>query len=153
MQNTVGNIPLPQNEPIFGYAPGSPEKAKLLRQLEIMGNEEIEIPIIIGGKEIKTNNMGVCVEPHNHKNVLAKFHKAGAKEVEMAIEAALNAREEWERLSYQQRANIFIKAGELLKTKYRYIINAATMLSQSKNAFQAEIDSACELIDFFRFNA
>jgi len=152
MQNTVSNIPRPINEPVFSYAPGSPEREKLQAEVARLESMQIEIPLIIGGKEVKTGNMGKCIQPHNHKQVLATYHKAGAKEVNMAVEAAMAAKEEWENLPYQMRANIFIKAAELLATKYRYLVNAATMLNQSKNPFQAEIDSACELIDFFRFN-
>ncbi|MCK5001327.1 MAG: L-glutamate gamma-semialdehyde dehydrogenase [Anaerohalosphaera sp.] len=152
MQNTVSNLPKPINEPIFSYAPGTPERELLKKELDRMGSEQIEIPLIIGGKEVRTGNTGTCVEPHNHKHVLATYHKAGEKEVKMAIEASQAAKAEWENLPYQQRACIFVKAAELLATKYRYIINAATMLNQSKNAYQAEIDSACELIDFWRFN-
>ncbi|MBI9019403.1 MAG: L-glutamate gamma-semialdehyde dehydrogenase [Phycisphaerae bacterium] len=152
VQNTVGNIPRPLNDPINSYAPGSPEKAALQAELARMESQQIEIPLIIGGQEIKTGDTGKCVQPHNHSKVLATFHKAGEKEVNMAIEAAMHAKKEWEAMPWQQRACIFIKAAELLRTKYRNVINAATMLNQSKNAFQAEIDSACELVDFLRFN-
>jgi 1-pyrroline-5-carboxylate dehydrogenase len=149
----MGIVPKPYNEPILPYAPGNPETLKLKETLTKMSKEKIEIPLIIGGKEIKTGNLGTCVEPHNHKNVIATYHKAGKKEVEMAIEAAMKAKHEWENTPYTARAAIFLKAAELLATKYRYVINAATMLNQSKNPFQAEIDSACELADFWRFNA
>ena len=152
MQNTVSNLPKPINEPISSYAPGSPERVLLNKELERMAAETIDIPLIIGGKEVRTGNTATCVEPHNHKNVLATYHKAGDKEVQMAIEASQAAKAQWEAMPYQQRACIFVKAAELLATKYRYIVNAATMLNQSKNAFQAEIDSACELVDFWRFN-
>ncbi|MEA1973846.1 MAG: L-glutamate gamma-semialdehyde dehydrogenase [Candidatus Cloacimonadota bacterium] len=153
MQNAASNIQLPPNEPVQNYAPGSKEKKLLMKELERMGNERIEIPLIINGKEIKTGNMGKCVEPHNHKNVIGEYHKAGKEEVQLAIDSALEAKEKWENLHYQKRASIFLKAAELLRTKYRYIINAAAMLDLSKNAFQAEIDAAAELIDFFTFNA
>ena len=152
MQNTVSNLPKPINEPIFSYAPGTPERDLLKKELDRMANETIDIPLIIGGKEVRTGNTATCVEPHNHQNVLATYHKAGEKEVQMAIESAQAAKAEWEALPYQQRACIFVKAAELLATKYRYIVNAATMLNQSKTAYQAEIDSACELVDFWRFN-
>jgi len=149
----MGIVPIPYNEPVLPYAPGNPETISLKAVLDKMSKEKIEIPIIIGGKEIKTGNMGKCVEPHNHQNVIAEYHKAGKKEVEMAIEAALKAKIEWENTPYALRAAIFLKAADLLATKYRFVVNAATMLNQSKNAFQAEIDAACELADFWRFNA
>ena len=153
MQNTVSNIPKPINEPIFSYAPGTPEREKLQAELKRLGSQKIEIPLIIGGKEIKSGKTGTCIEPHNHKHVLATYQKAGEKEVNMAVEAAMEAKKEWEAMPYQMRAMIFMKAAELLSKKYRYTLNAATMLNQSKNPFQAEIDSACELIDFWRFNS
>ncbi len=149
----MGFIPMPQNEPILSYAPGSPERKALQVELERMSNETIEIPLIIGGKEVKTGKMAKAVEPHNHKHVLANFHQATEKEVNMAIDAALAARKEWAATPYQARAAIFLKAAELIAGKYRARVNASTMLNQSKNAFQSEIDSVCELVDFFRFNA
>ena len=152
MHNTVSNFGKPVNESILSYAPGTNERGLLEKELEKSGAGKIEIPIIIGGKEVRTGDMGNCIEPHNHQNVLATYHKAGAKEVAMAIKASQEAKADWENLSYQMRASIFVKAAELLATKYRHTLNAATMLNQSKNAFQAEIDSACELIDFWRFN-
>lgn len=142
----------PQNEPVLQYLKGSPERAALEEALNKMSSEEIEIPLIIGGKEIKTGNIATVVMPHNHKKVLARYHQAGEKEVEMAIEAALAAKEQWENMPWVERASIILKAAELLSKKYRYVINAATMLGQSKNIFQAEIDSACEAIDFLRYN-
>ena len=154
MQNTVGNISLPNNEPVYSYAPGTEERKKLQAELERLKNEEpIEIPLIIGGKEIKTGDLGECVEPHDHKNVIAKFHKAGKEHVDMAIEAAKKAKEKWANLSWQMRASIFYKAAELISQKYRYTLNAAAMLNQSKNAFQSEIDAVCEFIDFLKFNS
>jgi len=149
----MGFIPMPQNEPILSYAPGSPERKALQVELERMSNETIEIPLIIGGKEVKTGKMAKAVEPHNHKHVLANFHQATEKEVNMAIDAALAARKEWAATPYQARAAVFLKAAELIAGKYRARVNASTMLNQSKNAFQSEIDSVCELVDFFRFNA
>ncbi|PID28562.1 MAG: 1-pyrroline-5-carboxylate dehydrogenase [Candidatus Cloacimonadota bacterium] len=153
MQNIVSRIPKPVNEPIKSYAPGTIERAELRKAVDKMKNEQIEIPLIIGGKEVKTGNTGKCIEPHNHKNVLAIYHKAGEKEVKAAIEAAMKAQKEWAAMPYEMRAGIFLKAAELLSKKYRYLLNAATMLNQSKSPFQAEIDSACELIDFLRFNS
>ena len=154
MGNSVFHINLPKNEPIKSYAPGSPEKAALKKRIEELKNQVLEIPLVIGGKEVKTGNMADCVIPHDHKTVIGRYHKAGKKEVEMAINAALKARESWAAMDWTERAAIFLKAGDLLASPYwRNTLNAATMLAQSKNAFQAEIDSACELIDFFRFNA
>lgn len=152
MQNTVSNLPKPINEPIYSYARGTEPRERLLAELKRLESQQIEIPLIIGGKEVKTGNLGKCIQPHDHSKVLATWHKAGEKEVNMAIEASQAAKADWEGLPYQQRAMIFLKAAELLATKYRYTVNAATMLNQSKNPFQAEIDSACELIDFWRFN-
>lgn len=143
----------PKNEPILEYRPGSKEKLELKAKIEEMKSQKIEIPLIIGGKEVKTGNMGKCVIPHDHGHVLAEFHKAGEKEIRMAIEAALEAKEKWAALSWVDRVSIFKKAGKLLSGSWRSTLNAATMLGQSKTAFQAEIDSACELIDFFNFNS
>lgn len=153
MNNAIFGFPRPQNEPILQYLKGSPERAALEEALKKMSSEEIEIPLIIGGKEIKTGNIGTVVMPHNHKKVLARYHQAGEKEVQMAIDAALAAKEKWENTPWTERAAITLRAAELLSKKYRYVINAATMLGQSKNIFQAEIDSACETIDFLRYNA
>lgn len=153
MQNTVSNIPKPENEPILNYAPGSPERALLEQELNNLAGARLEIPVVIGGEHIKTGKTGDCVEPHNHSHLLAKYHKAGAKHVKTAIDASLKAKSSWENMPAEARASVFLKAAELLRTKYRYKLNAATMLGQSKNPFQAEIDSACELIDFWRFNA
>ncbi|MFZ1289235.1 MAG: L-glutamate gamma-semialdehyde dehydrogenase [Melioribacteraceae bacterium] len=154
MANAQFRINLPENEPIKSYSPNSPEKTALNKRIEELKNQVIEISLIIGGKEIKTGNMEDCVIPHDHKTIIGRYHKAGKKEVEMAIEAALQARESWASMDWHERAAIFLKAGDLLASPYwRNTLNASTMLSQSKNAFQAEIDSACELIDFFKFNA
>ena len=142
----------PKNEPVFAYAPGSPERKLLKEELDRQFNQVVEIPLIIGGKEVKTGNMGTVVMPTNHKHVLAKYHKVGEKEVKMAIEAALAAKKQWEDTPWIERASIMMRIGELLAKKYRYLINAATMLGQGKNPMQAEIDSACETIDFLRFN-
>ncbi len=142
----------PVNEPVLSYTPGSPEKESLLARIASMKNEKIEIPLIIGGKEIRTGDLADCICPHDHSTVLAKYHKATKKEVEMAVQSSLDARKEWAALPYNQRIAVFQKMGELLAGPYRDTLNAATMLNQSKNAYQAEIDSACELIDFYRFN-
>jgi len=154
MASAQFNINLPDNEPIKPYGPGSPEKASLKKRIEELKGKVIEIPLIIGGKNVKTGNMGDCVIPHDHKTVIGRYHKAGEKEVNMAINAALKARDEWAALPWNERAAVFLKAADLLASPYwRDTLNAATMLGQSKNVFQAEIDSACELIDFFKFNA
>lgn len=153
MNNAIFNIVDPKNEPILGYLPGSEERAKLEAELARQSSLEIEIPLIIGGKEIRTGNTGKVVMPHEHGHVLATYHKAGEKEVKMAIDSALQVKEEWMTMSWVERASIFLKAAELISKKYRYMINAATMLGQGKNAFQAEIDSACEVIDYLRYNA
>ncbi len=152
MSNAIYKIESPDNEPIMSYAPGSSERTAILAEMTRLKEQTVEIPIIIGGKEIKTGNMGECRIPHDHQHLLGTYHKAGEKEVALAIEAAMEARKEWAAMEWQHRLAIFNKAAELLAGPYRMLINAATMLGQSKNAFQAEIDSACELIDFFRFN-
>lgn len=152
MNNALFQFAHPANEPVKEYRPGSPERNALVKELEKQSNEVVEIPIIIGGKEVRTGDMGEVVMPHNHKHVIAKYHKVGEKEVNMAIEAAMKAKRDWENTPWVERASIMAKIGQLLATKYRARINAACMLGQSKNAFQAEIDSACETIDFYRFN-
>lgn len=153
MQNTVSNIPRPENEPVKSYAPGTEERALLEKELAVLGGQTLEVPVVINGEKILTGNTSPCIEPHNHKHIIGTYHKAGPAEVEKAIQASQAAKAGWAALPSQARASVFLKAAELLRTKYRYRLNAATMLSQSKNAFQAEIDSACELIDFWRFNA
>jgi len=152
MQNSLVAIPKPANEPVLTYAPGSPERTALKSELARLGSTQLDIPLLIGGKEVRTGKTATCIEPHNHGHVLATYHKAGAAEVERAIAAARAAKRDWEAMPWQMRAAIFIKAAELLARKYRFTLNAATMLNQSKNPFQAEIDSACELVDFWRFN-
>lgn len=153
MSNGFFKVPTPVNEPVRNYAPGSPERASLKVQLEKMASAQIEIPIIIGGKEIHTGQMGDCRMPHDHGHLLGRYHKADASHVAQAAEAAHEAWQTWSTMPWEHRAAIFLKAGELLAGPYRDILNGATMLGQSKTCFQAEIDSACELIDFFRFNA
>lgn len=152
LNNAIIKVPMPVNEPVYNYAPGSPERAKLKAALAELSAKKIEIPLIIGGKEIRTGRMGQVVMPHDHKHVLAEYHIAGEAEIRMAIDAAMEAKKEWEALRWEERAAIFLKAAELLSGKYRYVMNAASMLSTSKSAYQAEIDAACELIDFLRFN-
>ncbi len=152
MNNALFQFAKPANEAVKEYRPDSPERIALVKELEKQSSEAIEIPLIIGGKEIRTAETGEVVMPHNHKHVVAKYYKAGEKEVNMAIEAALKAKKEWENTPWVERASIMARIGQLIATKYRARINASCMLGQSKNAFQAEIDSACETIDFFRFN-
>jgi 1-pyrroline-5-carboxylate dehydrogenase len=152
MTNGIINVPKPYNEPVLGYAPGSPEKKALKDQLRKMLGEQLEIPLIIGGKEVKSGDLADCRCPHDHQHILARYHKAGAKEVELAVAEAKKAWKDWSEMDWVSRASIFLRAAELLATKYRFILNAATMLGQSKTAHQAEIDSACELIDFYRIN-
>src|SRR3954469_16207331 len=150
--NGTRRVPPPVNEPIKSYVPGSPERAALKTRLKEMANERVDIPIIIGGKEIRKGETAQAVMPHNHRHVLADWHKASAKHVEQAIQAAAKAREEWANWAWEDRAAVFLKAAELLATTWRPTLNAATMLGQSKTVYQAEIDAACELIDFLRFN-
>ena len=136
------------------YLPGSPERTALKAKLNEMQNQQINIPIIIGGKEIRTGETENCILPHDHKTVIGKYHKAGVKEINDAIESSMKAHQFWSRMNWYDRASVFLKAADLLAlTEWRYIINSATMLGQSKNVYQAEIDAAAELTDFFRFNA
>jgi 1-pyrroline-5-carboxylate dehydrogenase len=152
MHDAIVQVPNPINEPVLGYAPGSPEKAQLKAALARMAGEEIEIPCIIGGERVKTGRLERVVMPHDHGHVLARFHVAGPDELERAIRAALDAKREWEAMRWESRVAVFLRAAELLAGKHRMTINAATMLGQSKTCHQAEIDAACELIDFWRFN-
>ena len=145
-------VPQPVNEPIRSYAPGTPERASLKAKLDAMAAEKIVMPLIIGGKEVKTGECGRAVMPHDHAHVLGEYHKANEKHVLQAVEAAQKAQKEWAAWPFEDRASVMLKAAELLTTSWRDTINAATMLGQSKTAFQAEIDSACEIIDFWRFN-
>ena len=145
-------IPTPINEPIRSYAPGSSERKELKARLRTMSSERIDIPLVIGGREVRTGNTAPTAMPHDHRHVLADSHLADAKHVTNAIDAARTAHREWSRWSLDDRAAVFLRAAELLATTWRATLNAATMLGQSKTAFQAEIDSACELIDFWRYN-
>jgi len=152
MNNAIFNFAEPVNEPVFEYLPGSREREFLERELREQGSKVVEIPLIIGGKEIRTGKMAKVVNPADHNHVLATCHMATEREVRMAIDAALAAKEDWMNLAWMERAAIMAKAAELISKKYRYKLNAATMLGQGKNAFQAEIDAACEVIDYLRFN-
>lgn len=153
MSNAYFKVPTPINEPIKNYAPGSPEKEELKKKIAELKSKEIEIPLIIGGEAIKSGNTEAMRIPHNKNHILGVYHKAGKKEVGMAIEAALEARKTWADMPWEHRASIFLKMAELLAGPWRSTLNAATMLGQSKTVYQAEIDSACELIDFYRFNS
>jgi 1-pyrroline-5-carboxylate dehydrogenase len=148
----MSKIPTPQNEPVRSYAPGTPEREELKRALRDMSAQPIEIPLIVGGKEVRTAQTIDAVMPHCHHHVLAKVHQAGPKEAAAAVAAARAAWPAWAAASLEERAAVFLKAADLLAGKYRATVNAATMLGQSKTSHQAEIDAACELIDFFRFN-
>ena len=152
MTNSIPQTPKPVNEPIRSYAPGSSERRSLQRRLAEMKSDHIEIPAIIGGNEVRTGNTMEVTTPHDHSQSLATVHQCGGEEVSQAIEAALEARHDWARMAWEERASIFLKAAELLAGSWRDTLNAATMLGQSKNAYQAEIDAACEMIDFWRFN-
>jgi 1-pyrroline-5-carboxylate dehydrogenase len=144
--------PPPQNEPVRSFAPGTPERASLQVRLEQMKAERIEIPCVIGGKDVETGTLKPAVMPHDKDHVLADVHQGGADQVEQAIEAAATAWEDWHRLAWEERAAVFLRAAELLAGPWRDTVNAATMLGQSKTAHQAEIDAGCELTDFWRFN-
>jgi 1-pyrroline-5-carboxylate dehydrogenase len=144
--------PTPINEPVKSYVPGSPERTELQRRLDAMRHETIEIPCVIGGREVRTGRTELSVEPHEHGHVLAKYHKAGPKELEQAIAAAGEAWKSWSELPFEARASVFLKAADLLAGPWRSTLNGATMLGQSKTVFQAEIDAACEMVDFWRWN-
>lgn len=146
------NVPTPVNEPILGYAPGSKERELLKAAIAEARSKKIDIPMYINGKEVHTENKGTATPPHDHQHILADYSKGTKEHVSQAIDAALAAKSKWENLAWEHRAAIFLKAADLIAGPYRYKLNAATMLGQSKNAYQAEIDSACELIDFLRFN-
>ncbi len=152
MNNANVTLPDVQNEAVLSYAPGSPERKRLSEELDRQYGAPLDIPLIIGGRQVRTARTAKVVCPHEPCHVLATYAVAGTAEVQQAVAAALEAKGEWESFAWEERAAIFLKAAELIRTRYRFILNAATMLGQSKNAFQAEIDSACELADFFRFN-
>lgn len=152
MNNAIYNFREPKNEPVLTYKPGSQERLLLEEELKLQKNKVVDIPLIIGGKEIRTGKTGKVVMPTDHNHVLATYHMATEKEVSLAIKAALDAKNEWMTLSWMERGAIMAKAAELISKKYRYQINAATMLGQGKNVLQAEIDSACEVADYLRFN-
>src|SRR5690348_11213046 len=150
--HAISRVPEPFNEPVRSYAPGTPEREELRVRLTAMESEQLDIPLVIGGEEVRTGDTFDAVEPHNRAHVLASVHKGGAKEVERAINAAADAWNDWSRTPWEDRAAVLLRAAELLAGPWRQTLNAATMLGQSKTAHQAEIDAACELVDFWRFN-
>ena len=152
MNHGYFNYPMPVNEPVLQYAPGSAERTALKKVLAELKKKPVDIPMYIGSKMVKTGNKVALHPPHETGFTLGHFHQGDEKHVRLAIDAAMKAREDWANSSWEFRAHIFLKAADLLATKYRFHINGTTMLGQSKNAYQAEIDSACELIDFLRFN-
>jgi 1-pyrroline-5-carboxylate dehydrogenase len=152
MNNAIFTFDSPQNEPILQYGHGSKEREQILAELNHQSDEQIEIPLIIGGKEIRTGKTAKVVMPHNHGKTIAVYHQATEKEIQLAIDEALKAREMWENLSWIERSSIMLRAAELLSKKYRNLIVASTMLGQDKNVYQAEIDAACEVIDYLRYN-
>jgi 1-pyrroline-5-carboxylate dehydrogenase len=152
MSNAIFQVPVPQNEPVQDYAPGSPERARLDRRLQEMSREQIEIPVIIAGQEVRTGDIGQAIMPHYRRHVLGTYHKAGEAEVCRAIEASKDAWQEWSRMPWEARAAVFLKAAEILTCRRRDEINAAAMLDLSKTVHQSEIDAVAELADFWRFN-
>jgi 1-pyrroline-5-carboxylate dehydrogenase len=152
MSNAYFKVPQPINEQVKSYKPGSPEREELKKKLVELKSKQIEVPLIIGGEEVRTGNTDEMRIPHNHSHILGVYHKAGKKEVDMAIESALEAYKEWSVMPWEHRVSVFLKIADLLAGPWRSTINAATMLGQSKTAYQAEIDSAAELVDFYRFN-
>ena len=153
MPNAIFKVPQPVNEPVYSYAPGTKERKLLKEAISKYKSVQSDIPMFIGGKEVRTGQKVEIHPPHELSHLLGYYHKGSTEHVQQAIDAALKAKKEWDNTSWEQRASIFLKAADLLAGPYRYKMNAATMLGQSKNPFQAEIDSACELIDFWRFNA
>jgi len=152
MNNAIFLFDVPENEPILEYGPGSKEREQITAELNRLSNEQIEIPLIIGGKEIRTGKIAKVVMPHNHSKVLATYHQATEKEVQLAIDEALKAKTMWENISWLERSSIMLRAAELISKKYRNLIVASTMLGQDKSVYQAEIDAACEVIDYLRYN-
>lgn len=152
MNNAIAALPRSLNEPVKQYLPGSIERQLLEKELKRQLGDVMDIPLIINGQDVRTSEQKKVVCPHDHAHVLARYCNAGTEQVERAIDAALKAKKGWETMPWQERAAIFLKAADLISQKYTYVLNAATMLGQSKNAFQAEIDATCELVDFLRFN-
>lgn len=152
MSNSVFKIPTPYNEPVKSYAPGSPEREALAAELNRQMDTRVEVPVVINGRAVHTGDVHDIVCPHDHGHVLGSFHMAGDEQIHAAVDAAMTAKPSWEAMDWQERAAVFLKAADLISEKYSAKLNAATMLGQSKNAFQAEIDATCELADFLRFN-
>ena len=152
MPKGIYKVPAPHNEPVKNYAPGSPERKELQAMLKELRSKELDIPMYIGSEEVRSDNKTRLAPPHDHKHTLGHFHKSDKTHITQAIEAALAAKTKWAALSWEHRASIFLKAAELIAGPYRAKLNASTMLGQSKSAYQAEIDSACEIIDFLRYN-
>ncbi len=148
----IYKVPVPVNEPIYGYAPGSEDRKRIEKALEELKHTKIDVPMIIGGREERTGQPIKITAPHDHSLVLGQYYQGGSSDIEAAIRAAANAKSDWEHTPWHERAAIFLKAADLLAGPYRYIMNAATMLGHSKNIFQAEIDCVCELVDFFKYN-
>ena len=148
----ISNIPRPRNEPVLSYAPGSPERAAVKAALKSQAAQQVDIPVVVGGQEIRSGNTHNVVSPHCHQRVLAKVHHADTATIQAAVRTAVEAQRDWANWRFEDRASVFLRAADLLAGERRQLVNAATMLGQSKTAFQAEIDSACELIDFLRFN-
>ena len=153
MANAIFSIDPPANEPVLEYRPGSNERQLVKNELQRLRSTPVEIPLIIGGRPVKTGSLGRCIVPHDHGHQLAVFHQAGEKEVAMAIEAAASAAGQWAAMDWDDRLAVFTRAADLISGPRRMTLNAATMLGQGKNVFQAEIDAACETVDFLRFNA
>jgi len=153
MRNGVATVLMPENEPVKNYAPGSPERQSLKKKLEELKGTRLDIPLIIGGREVRTGRLGECRVPHNHGHVLATYHQAGKEEVDLAVAESQKAWKEWSQTPWEDRVAIFRRMAVLLAGPHRDNLNASTMLGQSKTVFQAEIDSACELIDFYNFNS
>ena len=153
MNNAIFKYGMPENEPVRSYVSGGRDRKQLLAELEKLSGSVMEIPLVIGGKEIRTGDTGTVMMPHKHSHVLATYHKAGPKEVNLAIEAALRAHNDWASVSWVERVSVTMKIAELISGKYRHLLNAATMLGQGKSIYQAEIDAACETVDFLKFNA
>src|SRR5690348_3179030 len=153
MNDAIVSVPPPFNEPVLGYAPGSPERSRLQDALAAVEREVVEIPCVVGGQRVKTGRVREVVMPHRHRHVVARFHAADADVADRAIRAANEARHQWSAMRWEARAAVLLRAAELLAGPWRMRMNAATMHGQSKTCHQAEIDAACEMIDFFRFNA
>ena len=152
MSNAFFKVPPAKNEPILGYRAGSPEKAELKKTIKTMMGEKKDIPMHIGGKEVRTKKVITLSPPHNHKHIIGQYYKGDSSHVKQAVDAALKAKHDWSNMPWEQRASVFLRAADLMSGPYRAAMNAATMIGQSKNVFQAEIDCVCELADFFRFN-